>query len=128
MKIDTSSVKDFLQEAKKNKNFRDMGEAVGLPDEEDKNRIRRMILKYERKHPGFIAHARDEAKAQYKVEGGQKQKFGLADEQSSRRLLFELPEELYKWIDTAYPLMFQNKKHLRWLIQNFRELLIPEKY
>ncbi len=128
MKIDRQPIKEFLEESKKSKNFRDMGDAVGLPTQEDKDRIRRMLLKYERRYPGYIAKARDEAKKQYAVEGGQKQKFGLVNKGASGRMLFEIPEELFHWINKAYPLMFQNKKHLHWFIKNFNELLIPEKY
>lgn len=112
----------------RNKNLKDLGDVMGLPSEEDKERIRRMILRYEKKHPGFIQQARDEAKEQYAAVGGMKQKYGLVNKAAHGRVLFELPEELLNWIDRAYPLMFRSKTQLRWFVKHFPELLVPEKY
>lgn len=105
-----------------------LGDAVGLPDEVDKERIRKMILRYDDKHPGYIKHAIEEARAQHALLGGKTTEYGEVNKQAGGRLLFELPQGLYKKIDEAYPLMFREKSHLRWFIKHFKELLIPERY
>jgi hypothetical protein len=105
-----------------------LGDAVGLPDEQDKEAIRRMILRYEKKHPGYIQGARDEAKREHQAQGGKTAEFGEVNKAARGRVLFELPEELYQSIYNSYPLMFSDTKHLRWFVKNFKELLIPEKY
>lgn len=115
-----------------NKSFRanqkSLGDAVGLPDELDKEFIRKLITKYDKKYPGFIKAARDEARAQHAAAGGDTAKFSEVNSDARGRLLFELPEELHHNIEQSYPLMFSNKKHFRWFCKNFKELMIPDKY
>lgn len=105
------------------RSIKSLADAIGLPDKEDKLRIQRYLLKYEKKHPGEIKFHRDMARERLKDP-----KFGLVDSQSARRYLFELPTEIGVWLGQAYPLMFKDKKHLAWFCKNFPELLIPEKF
>src|SRR5688572_5416829 len=103
-----------------------LGEAIGLPDDVDKENIRKIILKYDKKHPGYIQHAISEAKADFA--GTDKAKFGEVNKSAHGRVLFELPEELHANLETYIPTLFREKTHLRWFIKHFKELLIPEKY
>lgn len=119
---------EFLQETRNHKNLKTMGEVVGLPDEEDKERIRRYLLRYEKDHPGEIGFHIGMAKEHFKEAGGDKQKYGLVNKQASGRTLFELPNEVGQWLEQAFPLMFRDKKHTAWFAKNFKELLIPELY
>lgn len=117
----------------KAKNYKELGDAIDLPDDVDKERIRRMILRYEKKNPGYILNCIQEARAQHQYSdtmGKTKKavKYGEVNEGISGRLLFEIPEELYRDIEDAYPVMFKNKKHFRWFVANFKELMIPEEY
>ena len=108
--------------------YKTLADAVGMPDNVDKENIQKIILRYEKKHPGYIKHARDEAKAEYAAEGGDKQKFGVTNKQAAGRVIFELPEELYHDIEAYMPTVFRETKHFRWFVKNFKELMVPEVY
>lgn len=110
-----------------------LADAVGLPDAQDKLRIQAYLNRYEKEHPGELAFHRDAARARLKDP-----KFALMDDigsgkgvggkGSNRRYLFELPEEVGRFLGEAYPLMFRSKEHTRWFVKNFKFLLIPERY
>lgn len=100
-----------------------LADAIGLPDAEDKLRIRKWLDRYEKEHPGEILFHRNAARARLKDS-----KFAVVDDQSARRYLFELPVEFGNWLSQAYPLMFKAKAHTRWFVKHFPELLIPEKF
>ena len=110
-----------------------LADAIGLPDKEDKERIQRWILKYEKENPGEFKFHRDFAKERLKDPT-----FGVVDEVTAssgvggaganRRYLFELPVPFGNWLSQAYPLMFKDKRHTRWFCKNFPELMIPERY
>ena len=108
--------------------YKTLGDAVGMPDDIDKERIRRIILNYEKKHPGWIAHARDEAKRDFFQQGGMKQKFGEVNKQAGGRVVFELPEGLHQQLEEYIPTLFREKKHFQWFVKNFKELMVPESY
>lgn len=114
--------------------YQDIGDAVGMPDDEDKQRIRGIIARYERKHPGEIAFHRDAAKEHLGVGAtGSGNKYGLVsavtgETNSARRYLFELPPELHEKIEAYMPTIFRSKKHFAWFCKNFKELMIAEKY
>lgn len=128
MKIERSSSDEIRKAIKDKGHAKTLGDAIGLPDDVDKERIRRLVLQYERKHPGYIQNAIDEAKAQHALLGDRAVKFGEVNKGAGGRLLFELPEPLHKKISDAYPLMFSDKKHFQWFCKNFKELLVPEVY
>lgn len=100
-----------------------LADAIGLPDKEDKERIERWINRYNEQHPGEFKFHRDAARVHLKDPG-----FAIVDKQSARRYLFELPVPFGNWMGQAYPLMFKDKKHFRWFCDNFKYLLIPEKW
>jgi hypothetical protein len=127
MTDNSSFTDDFLKETKNHKSLGTMGDVVGLPDDEDKARIQRYLIRYEQAHPGELKAIRNLARAHFQV-GGDKQKFGVVNKEAHGRTLFELPEDLGRWLEQAYPLMFRDKKHTAWFAQNFKELLIPEQY
>lgn len=115
----------------------DLGAAVGMPDDIDKENIRRMILRFEKKHPGFIGHAREEARKDLvQNKGWEALDYGEIEKKggkgitstTNRTLVFELPEELMNKIEQAYPTMFRDRSHFQWFVKNFRELMVPEKY
>lgn len=111
-------------------NTNDLAEIVGLPTEQDKERIRRVILRYEKKHPGYILAAIEQARAEHRADGlgTRKAEYGEVNKAAGGRVLFELPVELGEQITNIAPFVFKNKQHLRWFVKNFRELLIPPKY
>lgn len=104
-------------------NNKNLAEAIGLPDAEDKLRIQRFLNKYEKEHPGELKFHRDNARARL-IDPT----FGEVDASSKRRYLFELPVPIGNWLSQAYPLMFKDKKHTEWFVKNFKYLLIPEKW
>lgn len=116
-----------------NKNeYKTLGDAVGMPDDTDKENIRKIILKYEKKNPGEIKRILDFAKVHSLAAQNQ---YGLISEQSKKgisssgiRYLLELPPKLHEQIEEYIPTIFRDKKHFRWFCKNFKELLIPEKY
>lgn len=112
-------------------NYKTLGDAVGMPDAQDRYFIRKLLLRYERSHPGVIKYTIDSAKAdQQNNSGGVKDitEFGLVDKHSDRRHIFELPESLVTEIEKYYPTMFREKKHFRWFVKNFKELMLPDRY
>lgn len=111
--------------------MKDLGDAIGMPTEADKRFIRKLILAYDRKHPGWIKATIDQARNDQRENStafNDKTRFGLVDKQSSRRHLFELPEELYLEIERYFPTMFYTRSHFHWFVKNFPELLLPERY
>ena len=122
----------MIREMDKN-TYKTLADAIGMPDKVDKENIQKLILKYEKKHPGYIKHARDEAYQEL-----HDKKFGTTTDSRSKtgtsiaggasmRLQLELPAELYESIETYIPTIFREKKHYHWFIKNFPELLVPEK-
>jgi len=112
-------------------NYKSLGDAVGMPDAADRAFIRKLIAEYERNHPGLIKYTIDAAKKDQLDNSnafGDKTKFGLVDAQSSRRHLFELPEQLVMQIEQYYPTIFRDKKHFGWFCRNFKDLMLPESY
>lgn len=109
-----------------------LGESLGMPDERDRQFIRALLLQYERRHPGLIKTTIQGAKKEvWENSTAFKPKllqYGVVDNASKRRHLFELPADLIHEIEMQYPTMFREKKHFQWFVQNFKELLIPEKY
>lgn len=110
-------------------------DAVGMPDEQDKEFLRKLILKFDKKYPGFIKTARDEARKELeasstamdnKLEYGVVEAAGMSS--ARRSLVFELPEELMANIEKVFPSMFRDRKHFAWFATNFKELLVPDKY
>lgn len=114
-----------------NREVKTLGEAIGMPDDVDKAFIRRVILEYEQGYPGLIKHAVDEARRDQAANSSgvnDVTAFGLVDKSSSRRHLLELPEGLVTQLERYYPTLFRERKHFRWFIKNFKELLLPERY
>lgn len=105
--------------------YKDLADAVGMPDETDKTNIRRIILNYERKHPGIILDCLTKARKESKAS---ENKFGIVNKGSDMRYVMELPMELHEKIEAYIPTIFREKKHFRWFVKNFPELRIPEKY
>lgn len=102
-------------------NSKNLAEAIGLPDAQDKLRIQLHLRQYEKDHPGELKFHRDAARERLADP-----KLGIVDKQSARRYLFELPVEIGNWLSQAYPTMFKSRDNVRWFARNFRELLIPE--
>lgn len=133
----SDSTKALLTEATSLDNSKKnlMSDVVGMPDDVDKDYIQRLLLKYEKVHPGWIKFTRDKAREQV---GSDNLEFALTSGSASRkgkftmgantRYLLELPAELHEAIESYIPTMFRDQKHFYWFCKNFRELLIPEKY
>lgn len=119
---------EFDKEARKHATAKSMADVVGLPDNEDKERIRKYLVQYEKKHPGEIGAIVAIAREDFRQQGGRVEEYGEVNKQAHGRTLFELPENLGRWMDQAYPLMFKSREHTLWFAKNFPELLIPRKY
>lgn len=104
------------------KGYQDVGDAVGMPDADDKRRLEAIIRKYEKNNPGEIAFHRDTAKARMDNE------FAVVDKSSNRRYLFELPPKLHADIEAYIPTIFRSKKHFAWFCKNFPKLRIAARY
>jgi len=128
---------EYKEAADKSGGFKNIGDAVGMPDKEDWQNIVRIISitrKATTKKYGFdilidcIANARKErADSGYKY-GELTKEFGLVNKESNMRHVMELPQEYMYAIEKAYPIMFTNKEHFAWFCQNFKELLISGRY
>lgn len=127
MKDNTDFLKDVSKAAEESGNIKTLGSAIGMPDNEDKEIIRRVLVQYEKAHPGEIQFHRDAARARI-VESGKSTEFAVLDKDSSRRYMFELPVEIGMFLEKSYPLMFRDKKHFAWFCKNFPELLIGERF
>ena len=117
------------------KTYKDLADAVGMPDEVDKQNIRKIILKYDKEHPGYIMHAKNSAREEladtkFGTTTDSRSKSGLSvgGAGSNMRLHLEIPEELYHNIEAYIPTIFREKKHYHWFLKNFPELLIPDKF
>lgn len=106
--------------------IKDPGEDWPLPSSNDKEKIRRIILRFERKNPGAILHTIEEVRAEHQAGGlhTRKAEYGEVNKAAQGRTLFELPEELGHEIVKVAPFVFRSRKHLHWFIKNFPELLI----
>lgn len=114
------------------KHYQDIGDAVGMPDADDKAHIEKILLAYDKKHPGEIKFHRDNARAnsvagtnEYGLVSGGTSKHGITSE--NLRYLFELPPEVHEKIEEYIPTIFRSKKHFAWFCKNFKELMIPSK-
>lgn len=108
---------------------KDLGDAIGMPTDWDKQNIQQMIRNYNRRHPGILAHTIKEAKQDMQMQSTvfhNVARFGEVDKQAHRRHMFELPEELVHIIEKGYPTMFRSKKHFAWFCENFKQLMLPE--
>jgi hypothetical protein len=112
--------------------YKTLGDAVGMPDETDKQNIQKIILRYEKKNPGEIKQIIDYARKHSKA---MENEFGLITEQNAKgisstsvRYLLELPPKLHEQIEAYIPTIFRDKKHFRWFCKNFKNLLLVEKY
>lgn len=115
-----------------NKQYKTLGDAVGMPDEVDKENIRKIILKFEREHPGEILAIIEYAKAsssaftnEFGLVSGKSNSKGISS--NSLRYQMELPPDLHRKIEEYIPTIFSDKKHYAWFKKNFRELFLPEK-
>lgn len=129
MKSNEDFIKSLGSAANNVNDIKGMADVIGMPDEQDKLYIQRLILKYDKKYPGRILHTVQEARKDLEnvTVPGKARDLGIVDKGSNRRYVMELPEELGHWIEQAYPTMFREKKHLHWLLKNFPELRIPYK-
>ncbi len=115
------------------KKYQDIGDAVGMPDAQDKAHIEKILLAYDKKHPGEIQFHRDFAKNnstagtnEYGLVSGKTGNTGISS--NGLRYMFELPPEVHAKIEEYIPTIFRSKKHFNWFKKNFKYLMIPEKY
>lgn len=115
------------------KHYQDIGDAVGMPDADDKAHIEKILLAYDKKHPGVIQFHRDAAREQSKagesefgLVSGVDKKTGISSD--SLRYMFELPPEVHEKIEEYIPTIFRSKKHFAWFCKEFKYLMIPSKH
>ena len=112
------------------KKYQDIGDAIGMPDKQDKEHIEKILLAYDKKHPGEIQYHRDFAR---KESMAGTNKFGLVSGSkefgaTGVRYIFELPPEVHAKIEEYIPTIFRSKKHFAWFCKEFKYLMIPEKH
>lgn len=109
---------------------RAMATSVGLPDDKDVENINRCIKQYETARPGelkiFIKQAKREQAMLDNDLGQNHEKYRSAGKPSFRRAL-TMPIGLYRMIDEAYPLMFNNPEHLHWFMRKFQQFNIARR-
>ena len=114
------------------KKYQDIGDAVGMPDQKDKDYIRNIILRFEKNNPSMIKHLIDEARKESSADeefglvSGKNQKVGISS--NSGRYMMELPEQLHEQIEAYIPTIFRSKKHFAWFCRNFKELMLPRRH
>ncbi len=99
--------------------YKDIGDAVGMPDEQDRQQIQKLIDDFEKKHPGEIKFHRDAASDHLK-----QLRTDVVGKKSGRRYALEIPEPLYIKMEQYIPTLFRSKKHFTWLRKNFKELFL----
>ncbi len=97
---------------------------VGLPDEKDIVNIKVIIRNYEVSRPGEIAAFVKQARKDKELADND---FGSSQDKSKRRVL-TMPIGLLRQIEAAYPLMFKNRRHLKWFVDNFRGFNTHKRY
>lgn len=106
----------------------DIADAIGMPDEKDYEVLLRIIQRYERTHPGVLAHTVNTAREEFRAgRYGKRLVFdnkALVSKQGNITYDFELPEDLYRAIEQVFPSMFKSKKHFQWFKKNFHRLTI----
>lgn len=115
------------------KHYQDIGDAVGMPDADDKAHIEKILLAYDKKHPGEIQFQRDMARLHSKAG---KSEFGLVSgvdgglgiNSGGLRYILEIPPELHEKIEEYIPTIFRSKKHFAWFCKEFKYLMIPSKH
>lgn len=113
--VDNSAfAKEFLGEWNDpTKSRKSLGSAIGLPDEEDKIFLTKLVKKWE-KQISFTTNGARQAFA----EG----KYGRTDDamvnkDSTMTYDFELPPGFFKAVESHYPLMWRDINHYRWFKQ-----------
>lgn len=88
---------------------------IGLPDAQDIENIKAIFRRHELAHPGEIdAYAADAKNSR----AAALSEYGMTNMGAARRV-FSMPTPLLRTIEEAYPLMFRNKKHMRWFAKEF---------
>lgn len=103
--------------------YKTLGDAVGMPDAEDKRNIEKIIRAYEKKHPGEIIFHRNMARDRLVNAFNPN---AVVDKKSNRRYVFELPPDLFNKLEAYIPTLFRDKKHFDWFKKNFKGLKIPQ--
>jgi len=115
--------------------YKTLGDAVGMPDDQDKETLRKIMIKWDKAHPGVtdytIKLAREEMEANSTTfkdvsDLGIVEKKGMSS--TNRALIFELPEGLVTELEKCIPTLFRERKHFAWFVKNFPELRIPKNY
>ncbi len=111
-------------------NVKTLGDALGMPTEEDKEFLRKLLVEYERQRPGEIMAYIEAGKRDLAANGAWngRQEFGVTGKQAHMRQIFNFPPTLAALIERYFPTMFRDKKHFRWFVKNFKWLMLPEKY
>lgn len=114
------------------KKYQDVGDSVGMPDEQDKKHIQKLIARYEKANPGDIIALREFAREHSAAADNE---FGLvsgtskgAINSNSMRYMMELPPKLHEMIEEYIPTIFRSKKHFAWFCKNFKFLMIPSRH
>lgn len=127
MKDNSEFAKEFLGEyndPKKSK--KSLGKAIGLPDKEDEEFLKRLVSKYEAENPGWLTYIRNEARRRFSSGkyGHDRNEGAIVNKGSTMTYDFELPVTFYREVERYYPLMFKDADHYRWFKKTFIALMI----
>lgn len=106
------------------KDYKTIGDAIGMPDYIDKLNLRKIISGYEKEFPGEIKIFMQFAKANSRAFENE---FGIINKNSGMRYILELPPMLHAQIESYMPTVWRERKHFRWFCKQFPELVIPDK-
>lgn len=141
LKMKSRGNEDFIRQLKAvapdKSAVKSLSDAVGNPDNWDKENLTRLINNFKRRKfsvEGFIISGatlikmcRDEARASHNVELGEN-KFNVKIKDSDMRAVTAIPQALYQELEETMPTLFREKKHFEWFIKNFKEFMIADRY
>jgi len=116
---------------------------VGMPDEWDKENIRRIIKNFSEEKFSFteedgsvttmtgeawIVSEVEDAKESHRQGLDPINEHGLKSKDSDMRVATAMPNVLWARISEAYPTLFKDRKHLTWFVKNFKMFQVPNKF
>lgn len=132
--------KDFVRQLKQaapdKGAVKSLADAVGDPDDWDKENLTHLINSFKRRKFSvegqlitgntLIQMCRDEARASHGV--GYGNQFNLKIKDSDTRAVTAIPQALYEELENTMPTIFREKKHFEWFIRKFPIFMIADRY
>lgn len=120
---------DFLDEASKRGSSKTFSDAMGMPDDEDEEFIRKLIRQYELKSGGLLKFTIQQARKEFESGkyGSLRNDNAVVNKDTNMKYVFELPQSFVDIIERYYPTMFRDKKHFAWFKKKLPALMVRPK-